>query len=238
MAFRETFNRYGFGAVFYVIAEFVGLRIGGVDFLGWDDLREMIRTEGHEAGSHSLTHRVANLGLPQKGLRLLDLIRNEGMRKSARHLSYNLRQHSMLDGVVHRSASEEIELSKERIARELWNCDSYSYPGGACTFAMQNQVRAAGYSSARTGYSGYNSWLQLNRFALRAKTWDNVTTSQEANAWVDSAIENQSWLIEVFHTFGETKYLYSCSRRNLEEHLTYLKQRNKEIEVLRMSETS
>lgn len=219
--------------MFYVIANFVGLQVNRVSFLDWETLREMAARDGHEIGSHSLTHREAGLGYSQKVGRLFNLMRNDGLRRSTRHLFYSFTSRPEGGSPVHHNHEDEIRLSKLKIENELSSqCVSYSYPGGGYNSRLKDMVRSAGYRSARTGYAGYNVWQEIDLYALRVKTWDNATTSAEAKAWVDAAIERRLWLIEVFHTIGAGEYLYTCHDKELMEHLAYIRERTREIEVL------
>jgi hypothetical protein len=129
-------------------------------------------------------------------------------------------------------------MSKLVIEKELGgHCDSYSYPGGEPSSPLMKLVRDTGYKSARTTRPGFNHFHHLEPFALRCQVWDQWTTARIADKWVDRAIEQKLWLIEVLHAMNLPHYPYSCSESELNEHLSYIRSKQGEIENLTVSET-
>ncbi len=235
-AFKETFETRALRAVFFAIAGFVGKDVNGYRFVDWETLRGLSRN-GHEIGSHSLTHRGVGFAFGRRARRFLRLLEKDGILRTAKRVSDAVLTSTQEYGVKHFEQRDEIELSKLRIEEEIGNtCWSYSYPGGEFTPMLKNLVRAAGYASARTTLSGYNHFAALDPYALETKVWDRGVTAKMANGWVDRAIECKLWLVEVFHAVEAHDYVYSASRRALAEHLAYVASKSHEIDNLTIHE--
>ena len=100
-----------------------------------------------------------------------------------------------------------------------------------------NLARDAGYTSARTIRPGFNYLRSFEPYALRCQVWDEWTTARTADKWVDKAISQNLWLIEVFHAMNLPRYPYSCSESALNEHLSHIRSKQGEIDNLTVSET-
>lgn len=61
--------------------------------------------------------------------------------------------------------------------------------------------------------------------------WTKDTTVKQANKWVDFAIKNKVWLVEVFHLISpsESKYLYFTYKDKFSRHIDYIAARKDEI---------
>jgi len=235
-AFDQVFDSMSLRGVFYAIAGFVGQEVNGFQFVEWDTLREMSE-EGHEIGSHSFTHRGSALGLTTKAAQLLRLVRSKGLVRSAK-LTHGLLRLAQEYPREHLQQDMEVGMSKLEIERELGRpCKSYSYPGGEPTSTVMNFAKEAGYTSARTIRPGFNNFHHLEPYALRCQAWDEWTTARIADKWVDKAISQNWWLIEVFHAMNLPRYPYSCSESALKEHLSHIRSKHGEIENLTVNET-
>jgi len=235
-AFGQAFDSMSLRGVFYVISGFVGKEINGFQFVEWDALRQ-ISESGHEIGSHSFTHRGSELGLTRKAAQVIRLVRSKGIVRSAR-LTHALLGLAQEYPGKHLQQDEEVAMSKLEIEKELARpCKSYSYPGGEPTATLVNLTRDAGYTSARTIHPGFNHFDHLEPYGLRSQVWDQWTTARIADKWVDKAIRQNLWLIEVFHAMNLPGYPYSCSESSLKEHLSYIRSRRGEIDNLTVCET-
>jgi peptidoglycan/xylan/chitin deacetylase (PgdA/CDA1 family) len=222
--------------VFYVIAGFVGKKVENFQFVEWDALRQM-STVGHEIGSHSFTHRGSTPGLTTKATQLFRLVRSKGLVRSAK-LTHALLGLAEEYPEKHLQQDEEVAMSKVVIEKEMGRpCKSYSYPGGEPTSGLMNLARDMGYKSARTMRPGFNYLHHFEPYALRCQAWDEWTTARIADKWVDKAISQNLWLIEVFHAMNLPRYPYSCSESALKEHLSHIRSKQREIDNLTVSET-
>jgi len=236
LAFDQAFDSMSLRGVFYVVAGFVGKEINGFQFVEWDALRQ-ISESGHEIGSHSFTHRGSELGLATKAAQLIRLVGSKGLVRSAKLAHALLGLAEEYPG-THLRPEEEVAMSKLVIEKELGgHCQAYSYPGGEPTSALMSLARDTGYTSARTIRPGFNHFLHFEPYALRCQVWDAWTTARIADKWVDKAINQNLWLIEVFHAMNLPGYPYSCSESSLKEHLSYIRSRRGEIDNLTVCET-
>jgi peptidoglycan/xylan/chitin deacetylase (PgdA/CDA1 family) len=235
-AFNQAFDSMSLRGVFYVIAGFVEKEVGGFQFVEWDALRQMSAV-GHEIGSHSFTHRGSVVGPTTKAAQLIRLVRNKGLVRSAR-LAHGLLGLAEEYPEKHLQQDEEVAMSKMVIEREMGRpCKSYSYPGGEPTSTLMSLARDTGYTSARTTRPGFNYFHHFEPYALRCQVWDEWTTARIANKWVDKAIDQNLWLIEVFHAMNLPGYPYSCSESALKEHLSHVRSKQGKIVNLTVSET-
>jgi len=234
--FNEAFRSASLRGVFYVIAGFVGKEINGFRFIDWEALRQ-ISAQGHEIGSHSFTHKVSDASVITKAGRLVRLARHKGLLHSARQLANTILQSEEEYPVEHLSERDELAVSKLEIEKQLGRpCNSYSYPGGQLTSALKDLVRDTGYSSARTTILGFNNLDRIHPYTIRTQVWDRKTTAKTADRWVNHAIRERLWLVEVFHAIDFPGYLYSCSESALKEHLSYIHSRKDEIQNLTVTD--
>ena len=222
--------------VFYVVAGFVGREVNGFQFVDWEALRQM-SLNGQEIGSHSFTHRGTTSGLTTKATQLFRLVRSKGLVRSMK-LTRALLRLAEEYPVIHFEPEEEVVMSKQEIEKELGRpCNSYAYPGGEPSSVVMKVAKDEGYTSGRTIRPGFNHFHNFEPYALRCQVWDQWTTARSANKWVDKAIRQNLWLIEVFHAINLSHYPYSCSGIALKEHLSYIRSRLGEIDNLTVSET-
>jgi hypothetical protein len=78
------------------------------------------------------------------------------------------------------------------------------------------------YFAARSTDPGYNSLINLNKYALKVKSFEKRTGSYQANPWVDYAIQNDLWLVEMIHGIDGIGFS-PISSKELSEHLDYIK---------------
>jgi peptidoglycan/xylan/chitin deacetylase (PgdA/CDA1 family) len=126
-----------------------------------------------------------------------------------------------------------IKIGGENAKMELLNSRSFlkynfgvnagltmSYPWGIYNSQIQ-QIAKSIYLAARSTDPGYNSLNSLNRYALKTLSFDKRIRAVDADQWIDYAIQNNLWLIEMIHGINNIGYspIYS---QELEEHLDYI----------------
>lgn len=235
--FEKTINlavplldRCQFKGTFYIAAGFVdkgsfeGLRIAS-----WDRLREMAR-KGHEIGSHTVTHRSLSEGLGTKIRRFsVSFPRAPNkisyLKRTYRFIHPSRKNQPILQG-KNLSLLKETLLSKKIIEKNIGDeCVSFAYPGGGYDRRAKLLVKCAGYESARTVDIGFNDLKNFDPYSLKIMCWDRFTRSEEANRWIDKAVEGRYWLIELLHLISneeEKSYLYFTPFKEFEKHLEYI----------------
>ncbi len=96
-----------------------------------------------------------------------------------------------------------------------------SYPWGNYNSSVKKLAKEI-YIAARSTRVGYNSIYSLDRYALRMQCFDKKTGLGNANSWVDYAIRNKKWLIEMIHGIDGIGFS-PVDHQVLTDHLDYIK---------------
>lgn len=227
----ELFEELDICGTFNVIAGFSGKKIGHIKFADWRLLRE-IAMHGNELASHSLTHKPLNASMMPRLRKIADAARYEDpVRLSWRIISL-LKQKPVITNVEHLSFKEELHLSREIIQKKTGtSCKTYVYPGGNYDERYKHMVMKVGYTSARSGHIGYNSARNMDIFALKVQVWDSKVDEKTARLWVNKALSNNYWLIEVIHAVNYPDYIYSANPRDLRSHIEYVADKRDDLWV-------
>ena len=97
-----------------------------------------------------------------------------------------------------------------------------AYPWGDYNNSVK-EVASDNYLAARTADIGYNSMVYLNKYALKVQGFDQNTDVSNADKWIDFAIKNHVWLIEMLHGVDNSGYS-PVDSQTLSRHLSYIKQ--------------
>lgn len=101
-----------------------------------------------------------------------------------------------------------------------------SYPWGIYNDSVKSIAENI-YMAARTTDPGYNSYHIFDKYSLKAQNFDSQTRVSTANSWIDFAIRNNLWLIEMIHGIDNSGYS-PIESDALIEHTGYLNEvRNK-----------
>jgi peptidoglycan/xylan/chitin deacetylase (PgdA/CDA1 family) len=73
-----------------------------------------------------------------------------------------------------------------------------SYPWGIYNNSIKSIAENI-YMAARTTDPGYNSYILFDKYALKTQNFDSQTSVSTTNSWIDFAIRNKLWLIEMIH---------------------------------------
>lgn len=150
---------------------------------------------------------------------------------------------------THLSMGEEADVSEEDLKHEISDSIAFyrqHFRTDQIAFTPpETQMCERGYEiladngirAVRQGDSGYNTlelqmghesgqWYNLKTFGI-----GNVSTTEERNAWIDGAVENHAWLIEMWHdvtTSGKRGFYQEISYDAADEHLSYIEDRREE----------
>jgi peptidoglycan/xylan/chitin deacetylase (PgdA/CDA1 family) len=228
---REVLAPFGFRATHAVVGGLVGYNLEGRPLASWEEL-QVVAEGGDEVAVHGLSHRILTSTLWRKGGRALAFLLRGGSGLPLRTRSLQL-----LQGAVRHGSSgylnvaeftEEIYQAKRLLAQQLGRAPtSFSYPGGWYTQQAQELLHQAGYLSARSSDDGYNRLGYLERYALKAQVWRKGTSTRAAAKWVDQALHEGSWLIEMHHLLepdDSAGYLYTTPVESLRAHVRYVSQ--------------
>ncbi len=234
---RSTVNflaSQGLQATYFIPTAAVGGCLEGMAVASWDDWR-LAAENGMEIASHSVRHRGVKARPRDNFNRLLRSFRHDKQRwEYLRSALVNvLFPQSLGQGTISSDEiPEELRCSRMAISAEVpvGKVVSYSYPFGAYDVAYRQALESAGYSSARSLDRGLNQPGKTDLFALKSIVWNRNMTIDVANSWVDSALADGSWLIEVFHLVADHPpahdYADYTSTDAFRRHLEYVQRAN------------
>ena len=178
---KNIFNQYGFKATFYIIPPSLNDTLPGIWRYGTWPMFEMMQSEGHELGSHTLTHPH----LKQMAI---------GDTSTQNTIIYEL-YHSR------RMIEERISSTK---------CITFAYPFGEHNDLIDS-IASLYYESARAlGLQPNNwtlnsmDWFKLNSGEVhfdepRNSFDDDLEELYDFINWIEGSIESESWAIQLAH---------------------------------------
>lgn len=231
--------KYNIPATWFVVTGCVGRTLEGRRTLSWSDLRTA-SLEGMEIGSHSVSHPLLKSSLAKSLFKVARLTFESFHKKKLKILALNRlgQANRTLSGVLRESqcgmsysqVREEVFRSKQEIEGRIpfQKVLSFAYPGGRYNSALKEDVKKAGYLSARSTDEGYNFIDSSDFYALKSKVWNKDVRVEEANQWVNFALERNAWLIETYHTISPRKndYYFNVLLSDFESHIAYISPKN------------
>lgn len=215
--------KYQMKGTYNFIAGLAGKKFEGFKLASWGEIKKAEKI-GMEIGSHSLTHdqliTKRNLAKYLKSfLYKQDLIK---------HVVFSLQNTRPLNRLsTIKTATGEIARSQQYFQKHGIKVDSFVYPYGLYDNEIKEIVKNY-YSSARGTDWGLNNINSYDAYALKIFIWDKWTRIETANKWVENAIKEKAWLIEVFHLIAEdngANYEYFTTISDFQTHLEFIKNR-------------
>jgi peptidoglycan/xylan/chitin deacetylase (PgdA/CDA1 family) len=224
--------KYQMKAVYNFIAGLAGKELEGLKLASWEKIKKAERLE-MEITSHSLTHRR----LTTKG-RLVKYCKSFLYKQNLlKHLIASWQKpQSPSKLLITKTVTEEIAKSQQLLKNHGIEAVSFVYPYGFYDNKIKEIVKNY-YSSARSTDGGLNYLTSCDPYALKVFTWDKWTKTETANRWVEKAIKDKAWLIEVFHLIAkdnEINHEYFTSISSFQNHLEFIK--NKKIWIATQKE--
>lgn len=153
---------------------------------------------------------------------------------------------------THYTMSEEVEIPESDFEREITDSIRFykrHFKTDQIAFTPpENQMCERGYviladngiRAMRQGMRGYNvlepqtghemaQWYNLCTFGI-----GDVNTTEERNAWIDEAVENNAWLIEMWHDVtedGKHGSYQEIAYNMADEHLNYIADRQSDGDI-------
>lgn len=120
--------------------------------------------------------------------------------------------------------ANEIGGARAILASKGIQTNTFAYPYGSYNSTVQAAVKSAGFASARSSDTGYNT-KDANKYALMIQSVENTTTISQVKAWINSAKKNKTWLILLFHEVATNTSgrQYSVTPNMLKQIAAYLK---------------
>jgi peptidoglycan/xylan/chitin deacetylase (PgdA/CDA1 family) len=98
---------------------------------------------------------------------------------------------------------------------------SFAYPYGKCDDQVIAAVKDSGFLGARSTILGYNDF-STNPFQLKCQAVKVDTLLSDVHDWIDHAVQNNLWLILMFHQIDHDGKEWSCRPGMLEQIVTYI----------------
>jgi hypothetical protein len=108
---------------------------------------------------------------------------------------------------------------------------SFSYPFGNHNSVIEQKVRDAGFSMARTALieeKGMN-YKDTNRYLVKTFSILGTTSIDSIKAIIDNAVATKGWAVLVFHQVNDSGSEYSISPANLQQVVDYIKAKNVKV---------
>lgn len=110
---------------------------------------------------------------------------------------------------------------------------NFAAPYGATNAKVIEQIKKY-YQSNRSVLKGFNSKFQFDPYHIRVQSIDANTSLKQVEAWVDTALKRNLWLVLVYHQVENLEGPITARPVEFEKHLSIIKEKN--IEVLTMEQ--
>lgn len=198
----------GFPSTWFLVAGAIGNTLEGRAVAGWDTWCEGDPARV-EIGNHSLTHPLARRGFAEHLQRARHaahrLATSGGIRYAAGRVARAPSDASLARrGLGAEAVAGDFAAGKTLLEARLGRpVSSFAYPSGRAGTRLRREVQRMGHASARTSTAGLNDPRAIRPFGLRAETWTADQPDGTAAGWLDRAVGEGAWLIEVLHVVGD-----------------------------------
>jgi peptidoglycan/xylan/chitin deacetylase (PgdA/CDA1 family) len=98
----------------------------------------------------------------------------------------------------------QLQLPKDGLSRCFGEVTDLAVPYGNFDIRTTTQTKSR-YETARSTTVGYNTADLFNAYELKVQNVRRDTTPAEIQSWIDSAKQNRTWLILVYHQVGDNE---------------------------------
>jgi len=175
----------------------------GMVTLAFDDGYASAYTNGLpilDAAGLKSTQYIITGSLGQRGYMTREQV--VAMQANGHEIGAHTRTHPHLSQVTPAQMKDEIDGSLHDLADIGIHATSFAYPYGDYDDRVVDVVKSAGYGSARTVSSGYDS-TDASPLLLKAKMVLPETTATNIKDWINESQAKGTWLILVFHRIDE-----------------------------------
>lgn len=149
------------------------------------------------------------------------------LQAAGNEIGCHSKSHADLTQISPSQLSDEINGAKTYLASQGILTTTFAYPYGSYSATVQDAIKQAGFSAARSSNTGYNS-KGSGAYNLSIQSVENTTTLEQIKGWINSAKNEKTWLILLFHkvlsdTAGEQ---YATTPQTLQGIADYLKAQN------------
>ncbi len=231
---HDVFARYHMPSTWFLVTGTVGGVLQERSVVTWEKLKKRSRLV--EIASHTVTHprlklpfrkRISNYTCSPIGK--FKKLFTSNLAQKIKRVGSNIYRDCQV--VSYLEVLREAEESKTAIefSLNLKDVFSFAYPGGRYNSNLKKGLAELGYLSARSTEAGYNFVDSLDFYALKSKVWDLTINAEQANQWVDDAIDKGVWLVETYHVVSQEAaagYRYDTTVSDFDNHLCYANSKN------------
>jgi len=231
---HDVLTRYHIPSTWFLVTGTVGGVLQERPVVTWEKLKK--RSDLVEIASHTVTHPRLKLPFRKRipnytcsAIKKFKKLFTSNLAQKIKRVGSNI--YKDCQGVSYLEVLHEAEESKTTIefSLNLKEILSFAYPGGRYNSSLKKGIAELGYLSARSTENGYNFVNSLDFYALKSKVWDLTINAEQANKWVDDAIDKGVWLVETYHLVSQkaaTGYRYNTTLSDFDNHLYYANSKN------------
>jgi peptidoglycan/xylan/chitin deacetylase (PgdA/CDA1 family) len=144
------------------------------------------------------------------------------MQAQGHEIGAHTKSHPHLTTLSSAELQDEIAGSKQELINIGVNqVVTFSYPYGEFNDTVINAVKNAGYLGARNVEGGFND-KTTDKYLLESFSVESNTNISTVKSLIDSAIQDKTWLILLFHRTENNGGQYSITPYNLQQIVDYL----------------
>lgn len=142
-----------------------------------------------------------------------------GLQNQGWDINAHTRTHScVLNQADEKTITDELAGSKEDLLKKNIITMDFVTPCGVENDALKT-IAKQHFRSLRTSFPGDNPIPLQDTFAIKSHALRNTTTLDEVRAWVDTAKQNKSWVILMFHQVDNSGTEYTVLPQDFREML-------------------
>ncbi len=226
--------RYNMGGGIYLYEE-LGTAPAAATWTKFE--RELIMPANVE--SFTVFHRLANIGtltIDDASLERVQIFVSPAqvlsMQSGGHEIASHSRRHPSLPVLTQSELIDEVVNSKtDLLGFGINKVNTFVYPYGDYTPAVETALQNAGYIAARSVDRGYNL-KTTNKYELKTQQVQSNTTLDDIKNWIDTAIQNKTWLTLMFHQVDSSGQVLSTTPEILQGTVDYLKIKNTPVVTL------
>jgi peptidoglycan/xylan/chitin deacetylase (PgdA/CDA1 family) len=153
-----------------------------------------------------------------------------GMQAKGYEIGSHSRTHTDLTILNDASLLDEVAGSRTELANLGFGMvKSFAYPFGSYDERVVQAVNDAGYESARTTDDGSNPKIGTDPYLLHREGLQVTTTLDQVKGWVDTALQDKTWLVINMHRVDTSGTQYSTAPQDLEQIVDYIASKNAKV---------
>lgn len=147
----------------------------------------------------------------------------KAMFDAGHEVSAHTKTHPFLLQQTTAQANDEIVGSRQALLdMGITPADTFVYPYGEYNDAILQMVKNSGYIGARSTLVGYNT-KATDKYQLQIQEVTNLTTAEQWESWVQTAMNNHTWLILMYHQIDHQNDEFGAKPEELQTFVNYLK---------------